>query len=171
MTWWRRGGRFVEIGKRGIRSPEWVAALGRDLRYSIVDWSTVAAAAPPLIGDMLQDLVERLDKGAITSLPRQVFALADTPRAFRLMAQARHVGKVVLRHAPATPVTIRADATYLVTGGLSGVGLLMARWLAQRGAGRLVLAGRRGLTPQAAAVVQELRAGGDSRGGRSGRCD
>ena len=28
-----RGGRFVEIGKRDLRSPEWVAALGRDLRY------------------------------------------------------------------------------------------------------------------------------------------
>ena len=34
-----RGGRFVEIGKRGIKDPAWVAALGRGLRYT---WSTGA---------------------------------------------------------------------------------------------------------------------------------
>ena len=53
-----------------------------------------------------------------------------------------------------------ADGTYLVTGGLSGLGLEVARWLAQRGAGRLVLIGRRDVTSEAAATWDELRAGG-----------
>ncbi len=34
-----RGGTFVEIGKRGIKDPAWVAGLDRDLRYFIVDGS------------------------------------------------------------------------------------------------------------------------------------
>ncbi|AXK33367.1 acyltransferase domain-containing protein [Streptomyces armeniacus] len=41
------------------------------------------------------------------------------------------------------PVECRADGTYLVTGGLGILGLEVARWLAERGARRLVLAGRR----------------------------
>lgn len=58
------------------------------------------------------------------------------------------------------PATIRRDGTYLITGGLSGLGLMTARWLAQRGAGRLVLVGRRSLTPEMAATLDEFRAGG-----------
>ncbi|MFT4979895.1 MAG: acyl transferase domain-containing protein, partial [Myxococcota bacterium] len=39
---------------------------------------------------------------------------------------------------------IRADGSYLVTGGLGGMGLLTARWLAEQGAGHIVLVGRSG---------------------------
>jgi NAD(P)-dependent dehydrogenase (short-subunit alcohol dehydrogenase family) len=37
---------------------------------------------------------------------------------------------------------VRPDATYLVTGGFGGLGLLIARWLAERGARHLALLGR-----------------------------
>jgi phthiocerol/phenolphthiocerol synthesis type-I polyketide synthase D len=37
---------------------------------------------------------------------------------------------------------IRADGSYIVTGGLGGLGMVAARWLARRGAGRLILNGR-----------------------------
>jgi 6-methylsalicylic acid synthase len=43
----------------------------------------------------------------------------------------------------------RPHATYLVTGGLGTLGLEIAHWLADRGARRIVLAGRRGLPPRA----------------------
>jgi NAD(P)-dependent dehydrogenase (short-subunit alcohol dehydrogenase family)/acyl carrier protein len=76
------------------------------------------------------------------------------------MAQARHAGKIIVRHERHKTVAIRRDGTYLVTGGLSGLGLVVARWLAQRGAGRLVLIGRRDVTSEAAATLDELRAGG-----------
>lgn len=50
---------------------------------------------------------------------------------------------------PARPeLTCRPDATYLITGGLGELGLDVARWLAERGARRLVLAGRHGLPPR-----------------------
>jgi 6-methylsalicylic acid synthase len=47
------------------------------------------------------------------------------------------------------PFTCRSDATYLVTGGLGALGLEVAQWLAERGARRLVLTGRRALPPRA----------------------
>ena len=37
---------------------------------------------------------------------------------------------------------VRADGSYIVTGGLGGLGMVVTRWLVQRGAGRLVLNGR-----------------------------
>jgi NADPH:quinone reductase-like Zn-dependent oxidoreductase/acyl carrier protein len=152
-----KGGRFVEIGKNGLKGPAWVKALGRDIAYEIIDWGDTAAKEPDLIGDMLRDLVEAADE--LPPLPRSVFSVDDASQAFRVMAQARHAGKIVLRRGP--PATgIRADGTYLVSGGLSGVGLETARWLAAKGAGRLVLFGRKGLTREAEPAVAEMRAAG-----------
>ena len=63
----------------------------------------------------------------------------------------RHVGRLVRREhptTPAAPVAWRADASYLVTGGLGGLGLKVARWLAAAGAGSIVLLGRTALEPR-----------------------
>ena len=46
------------------------------------------------------------------------------------------------------PTMCQPDGAYLITGGLGALGLLMAGWLAHRGARRLVLAGRTGLPPR-----------------------
>ncbi len=43
------------------------------------------------------------------------------------------------------PAAIRGDAAYLITGGLGGLGLKVAHWLAGQGARYLVLTGRHGL--------------------------
>jgi amino acid adenylation domain-containing protein len=43
---------------------------------------------------------------------------------------------------------LRADASYLITGGLGGLGLQVARWLVARGARRLILMGRTPLPPR-----------------------
>ena len=61
------------------------------------------------------------------------------------------------------PLTFRADASYLITGGLGGFGLAVARWMAERGAGHLFLAGRRGITDENTRRTVEAvrRAGSD----------
>ena len=51
--------------------------------------------------------------------------------------------------APSRPVSWRRDGAYLVTGGLGGLGLQLARWMAAGGAGTVVLTGRSGLPPRA----------------------
>jgi NAD(P)-dependent dehydrogenase (short-subunit alcohol dehydrogenase family)/acyl carrier protein len=53
---------------------------------------------------------------------------------------------------------IRADRSYLVTGGTGGLGPHIAQWLAQRGARRIALLSRRAhLTPPARELVTDLR--------------
>ncbi len=80
------------------------------------------------------------------------------------MAQARHTGKVVVTQAEAAndrPVpSIRPDAAYLITGGLTGLGLLTARRLSELGAGHLVLMGRRPPSTDAQIEIAALAAGG-----------
>jgi myxalamid-type polyketide synthase MxaD len=63
----------------------------------------------------------------------------------------RHVARLAKASVADTrvPTTMRADASYLVTGGLGGLGLVVARWLVERGARHLVLLGRTALPPRA----------------------
>ena len=61
------------------------------------------------------------------------------------------------------PVTFREDGTYLVTGGLGGLGLVLAEWMVERGARNLVLVGRSGATSAAAKeAVAAMQARGAS---------
>lgn len=57
-------------------------------------------------------------------------------------------------------VTLWDDATYLITGGLSGLGLALARWMVQRGARHLVLLGRRAPSEATLGVIAEMEAEG-----------
>jgi acyl transferase domain-containing protein len=141
----RQGGRFVEIGKLGVWEAERVAALGRDIVYLPFDLGDVR---PELVRSMLEEIARMLHAGEIHPLPFRTFPLHDAASAFRFMAQARHVGKVVLT-PPEDPaadgraeVRLRDDAAYLVTGGLGALGLHVARWMVERGVRDLALVGR-----------------------------
>ncbi len=58
---------------------------------------------------------------------------------------------------PATTETVvRPDGSYILTGGLRGLGLAMARWLVDSGAGRVVLNGRSEPSEEAQALIAEL---------------
>ena len=76
-------------------------------------------------------------------------------------AGTRHLARLHRASLPAaTAPAVRPDATYLVTGGLGGLGLHTARLLHRRGARHLVLAGRSAPGEAAATVLAELRAAG-----------
>jgi acyl transferase domain-containing protein/SAM-dependent methyltransferase/NAD(P)-dependent dehydrogenase (short-subunit alcohol dehydrogenase family)/acyl carrier protein len=55
---------------------------------------------------------------------------------------------------------IRSDATYLITGGLGGLGLQTARWLVRRGARHLALCGRSAPDTGVQAALEALRGQG-----------
>ena len=154
------GGRFVEIGKSGIWDPTRVAALRRDVSYFVVDLAGRLRKDPGSLRLLLQAILESVERGDLKPLPRHVFPLAEAARAFRFMAQARHIGKIVITQPPSGELPVRADGTYLVTGGLRGLGLLVARWLVDRGARHLVLMGRGAPSEDALAVIRDLEGRG-----------
>jgi acyl transferase domain-containing protein len=149
------GGRFVEIGKNRIWSRERVASLGRAIQYFVVDLAEQIDSDQPLIQAHLSHIRALLESGALRPLPARVFRFEDAPAAFRYMAHAKHTGKIVLRHP--TSAHIRADATYLITGGLGAIGLRSAQWLVERGARNLVLVGRRNPDERALETIDALR--------------
>ncbi|MBI3243490.1 MAG: SDR family NAD(P)-dependent oxidoreductase [Chloroflexi bacterium] len=151
-------GRFLEIGKRGIWSKEQMTQARPDVFYAAFDLTDTIRADPAFIQTMLQELLAAFADGSLKPLPRRAFPLGDAASAFRYMAQAKQIGKVVITQPH--PVTIRGDASYLITGGLGGLGLRVARWLADQGAQNLVLAGRRQPGEAASRVVSELQAMG-----------
>jgi NAD(P)-dependent dehydrogenase (short-subunit alcohol dehydrogenase family)/acyl carrier protein len=82
------------------------------------------------------------------------------------MSRAAHIGKIVVTQRPAwskstqgTPV-LHGDCSYLITGGLGGLGLLFAEWMAAHGARHLILLGRQAPSPSASATLSQLAASG-----------
>jgi acyl transferase domain-containing protein/acyl carrier protein len=163
-------GRFLEIGKRDIyaNSRLGMKPFRNNLSFFAIDLDRVMRERPALLGDLLRRLIQRVREGEIEPLPHRTWPLDDAVAAFRQLQSGKHIGKIVLTCeerpvavAPAEdePLKFRSDATYLVTGGLGGFGLAVARWLVERGARHLVLVGRRGAhTPEAREAVAALEA-------------
>ena len=154
-------GCFLEIGKSGILNAEQIARLGDGRRYHVIDWSVDARENPELIRGLALDLLRRFAAGELRLLPRRVFSSQEIVAAFRYMAQARHTGKIVVRmRQTGMRPSVRANGTYLITGGLRGLGLLTAQWLVQKGARYLVLLGRSAPSQQALEVIRQMEAQG-----------
>ncbi len=75
------GGRFLEIGKRGIWSAEQVRQLGGKIDYHIVDVGETAGREPRLIEGILARLRDDLAGGRLPPLPVTVFPLENAPDA------------------------------------------------------------------------------------------
>ena len=149
-------GRFVEIGKRDVWDADQVAQVNPQVAYHLIDLMTVAQQQSQRLQAILQKLRQGFESGQWQPLPLRVFPITEAVSAFRYMQQARHVGKVVLDFdagVNSDHIAIRADATYLITGGLGGLGCRIAEWLVQQGARHLVLLSRRALA-QAPETIQ-----------------
>ncbi|MFJ3793111.1 beta-ketoacyl synthase N-terminal-like domain-containing protein [Kitasatospora sp. NPDC090091] len=147
------GGRFVELGKRDIHddSPIGLGALRQNRALFAVDLDHTFRAQPALLAELFDEVVRGFDGGQFGPLPVTVHPFAEAREAFARMAQARHIGKVVLRPEPAPEIAVpetavpsgrpgvRADASYLVTGGAAPAALAAVRQLADRGARRIAL--------------------------------
>ncbi len=159
------GGVFLEIGKRGLWTHERVAELNRGIEYHIVDCNDNARDTPEIVGQIFTRVLQEIESGVLPWLPCTTFPFENAPDAFRYMAQAKHIGRVVFRHRvdpPKRAQAVRDDATYLVTGGLKGLGLLAGQWLAGEGARHLLLAGRSAPDATALEAIAAMQAEGVS---------
>ncbi|MGW6293897.1 type I polyketide synthase, partial [Streptomyces sp. NPDC055058] len=160
------------LGDLGIDAPLWCATRGAvavgtadpapDAAQALV-WGLgrVAAMEHADRWGGLIDLPADLDTRSATRLAA-VLADAGQEDQIALRATGAHGRRLV--HAPGadTPAeTWRPRGTVLVTGGTGALGGHVARWLADRGATHLVLAGRRGAdAPGATGLRDEFAARG-----------
>jgi NADPH:quinone reductase-like Zn-dependent oxidoreductase/acyl carrier protein len=163
-------GRFLELGKRDFQENTRIGLrpFRNNISYFGIDVDQLMKERPHLTRKLFGEVMALFAEGALHPLPYQRFEAEEIVSAFRFMQQSRHIGKIVvtyengIRPAPVAQterraLTLPADATYLVTGGLSGFGLKTAQWLAAKGARYLVLVSRSGpVKPDAQAAIAQL---------------
>jgi acyl transferase domain-containing protein/thioesterase domain-containing protein/acyl carrier protein len=164
------GGRFLEIGKRDVfaDTPIGLRNLRNNASIFVIDMGKVMAEQPHTVQDLLQTLSKEFRARRLSALPLETLPISRAADAFRLMAQAKHIGKIVLntreveataiRTATAPVIAFSPRASYLVTGGLAGFGLAVAQSLVAAGVRHIVLASRSGAaSTQAKQAIAALR--------------
>lgn len=129
---------------QGVHDAADDAALPQSCLWGLA--GVIAAEQPQIWGGLLDiAAADDLDTDALTTLlaPSGVTTLVRRDGRFLAPTLVPLSGTAVREAA-----RCRTDAAYLITGGLGTLGLLMADWLADRGARRLILAGRTTLPPR-----------------------
>ncbi|RAH40505.1 type I polyketide synthase [Aspergillus brunneoviolaceus CBS 621.78] len=151
-------GRFIEIGKNDILTNTKLPMLQfeKNVTFTAVDLAEMAFDRPQLIQQALTDDVFKLIKAGDleTPQPLQVFGVGDLEQALRHLQSGRNSGKVVVElrddeqvmtFLDTTPsFAFEPNATYVIAGGLGGLGRSIASWFVERGARNLVLLSRSG---------------------------
>ncbi len=158
-------GRFIELGKRDIYDDRQVGLkiFRKNISFYAVDLAAAIGERPDYVVGLLREVVGHIECGDWRPLPVQSFSAADPSDPFRFMAQARHIGKISIRMDRDVRVLPAKDkplfstnATYLITGGLGGVALAVAEWMAENGAGHLVLLSRRSPSAESAEAIRGI---------------
>ncbi|CEM38656.1 unnamed protein product, partial [Vitrella brassicaformis CCMP3155] len=157
-------GRFMELGKRGTWTKDRVAHKRPDVIYEVIAVDHMMEESPEWFGSMLDRIRHLVEQGQIHSIPLHVFDI-DSPEAasngvagFQFLQRAQHIGKVVLQIPSAIAARRTSGAedisgarrtdgrqgSYVITGGVGGLGLVVAEWLVHEGAKDVVLVSRRG---------------------------
>ncbi len=102
---------------------------------------------------VLSRCLDLYQKGFVSPIrPLKAFEAPQAEEAFRSLSSGEHIGKFVLRVSNDSPITatvphaspfgLDSDATYLLAGGLGGLGKSIAIWMVERGARHLIFLSR-----------------------------
>lgn len=146
--------------------------------YTAVDLDRLCTKKPALVARHLHSLVELNSEGLLAPLgTARVFPASDITAAFTHVREGNGTSKTVVEMRPETggpaqissivssrrPVSLHSQGSYMVVGGLGGIGRQVAVWLAEQGAGNLILMSRSaGSSPGDIALVNELQSLGTS---------
>ncbi|GAB1318217.1 Polyketide synthase (Fragment) [Madurella fahalii] len=164
-------GRFVEIGKKDIHRNMALdmGTFRRAASFIAVDVAQLCDFRGPVVYRVLKAVMELLRTKAIRNIsPIVTYPMAEIGRALRTMQAGKHIGKIVVvpekedlvKTLPRRDSAILSpNASYLIVGGLSGIGRSIARWAVDRGTKHLILLSRSTATsPHSQALRDELTA-------------
>lgn len=156
-----RGAQAVGRGPvSAAQAPLWGLARTIALEHPELECTLIDLAAEPL-----PDEAEQLVRELVAGDGEDQIALRAEGRFVARLVQGSFDAPVAPAPAPgaaggAAPARIAADGTYLITGGLGGLGLVLARWMVAQGARHLVLVGRRAPGEAARAAIGAMEAAG-----------
>ncbi|MBP2435190.1 MULTISPECIES: type I polyketide synthase [Bradyrhizobium] len=149
----------VWIVTRASQSPEPQATGGDPLHASLWGLGRVAALEHP---ELWGGMIDLGDDGDVDGLVGELLG-SDGEMEIALRAAGRYAPRLVQEQLTADgdhviQPSFDAESTYLVTGGLGALGLVVANWLVERrGVRHLVLTARRPPGEAAAAVLKQLQ--------------
>ncbi|KAI0889325.1 fatty acid synthase S-acetyltransferase [Annulohypoxylon maeteangense] len=167
-------GSMIEIGKRDLigNGKLDMNAFLANRSYCCVDIDQLWKK-PVLMTRLIQSTLELYEKGAITSIqPLKIFPATETADAFRYMQKGQHIGRIgiSLRNSPEDrginfetskrprSANFENSASYLLVGGLGGLGRAISAWMVDHGARELIYLSRSaGEGPSDGVFVNELK--------------
>ncbi|TGO47720.1 hypothetical protein BOTNAR_0510g00040 [Botryotinia narcissicola] len=147
-------GRFVEIGRKDLMENALMPMefLLNNITFTYVDFAHILATKTWLASQLLGDVMKLFASGAVQHVRQIKYPISEMAAAFRLIQAGKHTGKVVLTVDPEvkvqvvpskpTSVQLNPDATYIVVGGLGGLGKRLVDWTAEKGARHICIFSR-----------------------------
>ncbi|CAL8085455.1 unnamed protein product [Orchesella dallaii] len=161
-----KGARFVEMSKLNIWQPDEVKQLRPDVEYTVVD---ISSADDQELIRLFAAVLKFAEAGVVKPIPYLRFDALNIREALQYMQKAKHIGKIVcvlpeLRYEGNkievyTPM-FNDRSTYLITGGLGGIGFVICKWMVEKGAKHVVLAGRNPPSSSIQAQINEMNSNG-----------
>jgi hypothetical protein len=168
-------GVHIELGKTDIyrKSSLNMAPFDKNLTFAAIDLTVLLTTIPHKMFAPLGKVLHLFDQGIFSPVrPLNVLRIHQIESAFRLIAERKHMGKVILEVdedtmvdtllTPPPALKLAGDGTYLVAGGLGDLGRRICRLLAGFGAGHVVALSRRSVDE---AALVELRKQVEHEGG------
>ncbi|KAK3987689.1 hypothetical protein QBC44DRAFT_310175 [Cladorrhinum sp. PSN332] len=168
-------GHFIEIGKRDLESNSLLemAPFSKATSYAALDLLTLIHHRGTEVSRIFNQVARLVSEGAISPVyPVTPYPISQAAKTFRLLQTGKHTGKVVLSVSAQDQVkvlprlasnkaTLSQQASYLLVGGVGGIGRSIAHWMVDHGARNLVLLSRSaGDVTKTGGFVTELQEAG-----------
>ncbi|KAF6807652.1 polyketide synthase [Colletotrichum musicola] len=165
-------GRFVDIGKADIINNS-VLPMGpftKNVTFAAVDEAVLHDEAKPVFKKIMVHVMDLFAKhpGLHEPRPLHLFPASKLEDAMRFLQGGKNTGKAIIDfETPGDSIqylpvlrpsyNFEAGATYVISGGLGGLGRRIVRWMIDRGARNFLLLSRRGAAnPTASSFIQEM---------------
>ncbi|ODH53443.1 hypothetical protein GX48_00273 [Paracoccidioides brasiliensis] len=159
-------GRFIEIGKKDLRAGGKLDMnpFIRNITFTGVDLLTLAEFKPKEVRKLLETTIRLWDDNKIKgAYPLTVLGYSELEDGLRMLQSGKNMGKIVfvpnendvvpVIPEVTSPYTFNPNASYVLAGGLGGLGRSLAQWMVSRGARNLIFLSRSGQITQ---PVQEM---------------
>lgn len=147
-------GRFVEIGKLDFQAGSKLdmTPFQNNVTFSGVDLNALAEFRPEICQELLQEIIHLWSSSNIREArPTQVLNYGQVKEGMRMLQTGKSMGKITLTPGaspisflppPPAPLELDPKASFVLAGGLGGIGRSIALRLASRGAKNLIFLSR-----------------------------
>ncbi|KAJ3494941.1 hypothetical protein NLG97_g3747 [Lecanicillium saksenae] len=162
-------GKMIELGKIDFSANGSLdmGPFASNRSFVGVDLFQLPLERPELFLRLMEELSGHFSTGKLTPLPIQrIYDAPEVMDALRQMQKGQHMGKYVVRFPNSNyelpvssdpqPPGLAPKASYILAGGLGGLGRAVSNWMAENGAGELVFISRSASSSEHEDFLHEL---------------